>query len=135
MAQKKLAGNIAGTAALAALAAAGAYWFYGAEDAAKHRKSAKSWMLKARAETMEAVEKVIEKLGTIDKKTYLKIVGEVVKRYSGVAGITGAEIAQLTKDLKSAWQHMQAASKKAKGTGVKTKKAVKKAKKAAKKKR
>ncbi len=114
-----------GAAAAAAVAAAGAYWFYGAKDAARHRKSAKSWMLKARAETMEAVESAIDKLGDIDKDTYLKIVDGVVKRYSGVAGVTSAEVAAMTKDLKAAWAHMNAASRTAKGAG---KKAVKKAK-------
>ena len=47
-----------GVAAAAAVAAAGAYWFYGSDHASQHRKQVKSWMLKARAEVMEAVEKV-----------------------------------------------------------------------------
>jgi hypothetical protein len=123
-------GAVVGAAAAAAAAAAGAYWFYGAKDAAKHRKTARSWMLKARAETMEAVEAAVAKLGDIDKDTYLKIVDEVVKRYSGVAGVTAAEVAAMTKDLKAAWQHMNAASRTAKGAG---KKAVTKAKGAIKK--
>jgi hypothetical protein len=125
-------GAVVGAAATAAAAAAAAYWFYGAKDAARHRKAARSWMLKARAETMEAVESAVAKLGDIDKDTYLKIVDSVVKRYSGVAGVTSAEVAAMTKDLKAAWQHMNAAGKKAKGAG---KKVVKKAKVAAKKKR
>ena len=54
----------AGVVAAAAVAAAGAYWFYGSDHATKHRKQVKSWMLKARAEMMEAVEKI----GDIDKK-------------------------------------------------------------------
>ncbi len=121
-----------GAAAAAAAAAAGAYWFYGAKDAARHRKSARSWMLKARAETMEAVEAAVEKLGTIDKDTYLKIVDATIKRYSNVTGVTPAEVAAMTKDLKAAWQHMNAASRTAKKAGTKV---VKKAVKAAKKKR
>lgn len=132
MDQKKAAGA-AGAAALAAVAAAGAYWFYGAKDAARHRKTARSWMLKARAETMDAVEKAVERLGDIDKETYLGIVDTVVKRYAGVAGVTSAEMAQMTKDLKAAWTHMHAARKSLSKPAVK--KAVKKAKSAAKKKR
>lgn len=135
---QKTAGPGAGVAlgaaaAAAAVAAAGAYWFYGAKDAAKHRKTARSWMLKARAEVMEGVENVIEKLGDIDKETYMKIVDGVVKRYAGVAGVTAAEMAQMTKDLKAAWAHMQSARKSATRPAVK--KAAKKAAKAAKKKR
>ena len=126
------AGAVVGAAAAAAVVAAGAYWFYGAKDAARHRKSAKTFMLKARVETMDAVEAAIAKLGDIDKDTYLKIVDGVVKRYSGAAGVTTAEVAQMTKDLKAAWQHMSAASKGAKGA---VKKAVTKAVKTASKKK
>ncbi len=129
--------GVGAAAAAAAAAAAGAYWFYGAKDAAKHRKTAKSWMLKARAETMEAVEMAVEKLGEIDKEKYMEIVDATLKRYSGMAGVTPAEVAAMTKDLKAAWQHMNAASRTAKGAGKRVVKkaagAVKKA--AAKKKR
>jgi hypothetical protein len=48
-----------------------------------------------------------------------------------MAGVTPAEVAAMTKDLKAAWQHMNAASRIAKGAG---KKVVKKAVKAATKK-
>lgn len=124
MVQKKLAEEIAGAAALAAVAAAGAYWFYGAKNAAKHRKVARSFMLKARAETMEAVEAAVDKFGDIDKEKYLQIVKATIKHYSGVAGVTAGEIAQMTKDLTGAWLEMQRAKKGAKPA---TKKAVKKA--------
>lgn len=124
--------GVGAAAAAAAAAAAGAYWFYGAKDAARHRKSARSWMLRARAETMEAVEAAVEKIGSIDKDTYLKIVDATIKRYSSMAGVTPAEVAAMTKDLKAAWQHMNAASRVAKSAG---KKVVKKAVKTAKKKR
>lgn len=110
-----------GVAAAAATAAA-AYWLYGAKNAAKHRKLARSWMFKARAEVLEAVEK----LGDIDKQTYLDIVDKVVKRYSTMSGATSAELMQMAKDLKAAWQHMQA-SKTTKAVKKSVKKAVKKA--------
>lgn len=93
----------AGIAAAAAAAAAGAYWLYGAKDAAKHRKLARSWMLKARAEVVEAVEK----LKDIDKETYMRIVDDVVKRYGKAAGAGGAEAARLLKDLRSGWAYIQ----------------------------
>lgn len=123
MSPKKIAEEVAGAAALAAVAAAGAYWFYGSKDAARHRKSARSWMLKARAETMEAVEAAVDKFGDIDKEKYLQIVKTAVKHYSGVAGVTAGEIAQITKDLTGAWVEMQRAKK---GTKPAVKKAVKK---------
>ena len=116
----------AGVAAAAAAAAAGAYWLYGAKDAAKHRRLAKSWMLKARAEMMD----VVEKAQTIDKETYMQLAGEVAKRYAGVAGATAAESRRLVQDLKSGWAYLQAQ----KGPATRRVKSIKKsAKKAAKK--
>lgn len=109
----------AGLAAAAAAVAAGAYWLYGAEDAAKHRKQVRSWMLKARAEVMDAIEKMED----IDKKKYIALVQEVVGKYSKMSGVSAKEIAQATRDLKSAWEHMEPsrrpAAKKALKRGVK----------------
>ncbi len=130
MAKKDTSSTIAvgaGLAAAAAVAAAGAYWFYGAKDAEKHRRQAKSWMLKARAEVMEAIEKMED----IDKKKYLALVQEVMSRYSKMSGVTAAEIASVTRDLKNTWGHMEAA--RTTGTRAVTK-AKKKAKKVSKKK-
>ncbi|HVY72846.1 MAG TPA: hypothetical protein VG984_02260 [Candidatus Paceibacterota bacterium] len=93
--------------AAAAIAAAGAYWFYGSSDAKKHRAQVKSWMLKARAEVLEAVEK----LGDIDKQTYLNIVDQIVGRYSKLQGVTAKELASVTKNLKATWSHMDKARK------------------------
>ena len=105
-----------GVAAVAAAmaTAAGAYWLYGSKDAAKNRKSAKSFMLKARADVLEAVEKVSD----INKQTYLNIVDGVVQRYSKVAGITSDEVSQMTKDLTVAWTHMQQVAAKAKKSSM-----------------
>ncbi len=127
---KKQSGSTAvgvglGVAAAVAAAGAGAYWLYGAKDASKNRKAAKSWMLKARGEVLEAVEK----LKDIDKESYMEIVDTVMKRYKGVSGITAAEMAHMVDDFKDSWKHMSKGATKAKKTA---KKAVKKAKKAAK---
>ncbi len=103
---------------------------YGAKDAKKHRKLAKSWMLKARAEMMELVEKAQD----IDKETYMQLAGEVAKRYAGVAGVTAAESARLVKDLKSGWAYLQAQKKPATRRATAIKKSVKKAAKKATKK-
>ena len=130
MATKKAAGSAAGAeiaiAAALAAAGAGAYWLYGAKDASKHRKAAKSWMLKARGDVLEGVEK----LKDIDKERYMQIVEGVMKRYKAMGGVTAAEAAQMASDFKDSWQHMHKAAK------SKAKKSVKKAaKKVAKKKR
>jgi len=109
--------------AAAAAAAAGAYWLYGAKDAAKHRRQARSWMLKARAEVLEAVEK----LQDIDKTSYLAIVDGVMKRYAGVAGIGASEMKQVAKDLRDSWVHMQKATLSGSRAAKKGKKVAKKA--------
>lgn len=121
--------SVGAGAATAAVAAAAAYWFYGAEQAAKHRKTARSWMLQARGDVLSAVEKTIEKVGEIDKATYMGIVDGVLKRYQGLSSVTSAEILQATRDMSAAWQHMQKARKNTAPKKVKTatKKAVKKA--------
>jgi hypothetical protein len=114
--------GVAAAATAAAAAAAGAYWLYGAKHAAKHRKMAKSFMLKARADVMDAVEKVKD----IDKTAYLAIVDKVVAKYSAVAGVTADEVAQMTKDLKAAWTHINAIHVTAKGLKKVAPKAVQK---------
>ncbi len=115
-------------AAISAAAVAGAYWFYGAEHAQKNRKQVKSWMLKARAEALERLEQIAE----VDKKVYAQVVDEVASRYSAVDGATSADIAQIQRDLKSAWQHVQHARAEAKAA-LAAKAAKKSAKKPAKK--
>lgn len=119
-----------GVAAAAAVAAAGAYWFYGSQHASQHRKQVRSWMLKARAEAMEAVEK----MNDIDKKKYTAIVQDIVSRYSKRAGATVGEIAHMKKDLMDTWSHMSAAHTSAKALGGAKEGVKKAAKKASKKK-
>lgn len=97
----------AGVAGLAA-AAIGAYWLYGAKNAAKNRKIAASWMLKARAEVMDAVEKMKE----MDKDAYLKIVDAVVDKYSKTK--SSAEVMAIAKEMRAAWSQISAATKPAK---------------------
>lgn len=115
-----------GVAAAAALAAAGAYWFYGSGHAKEHRKQVKSWMLKARAEVMDAIEKIED----IDKEKYIDIVQQILARYSKTAGVTSGELAHMKKDLIDTWAHMEAArtsgTKVLKGAKKTVKKAAKK---------
>src|SRR6185503_15544410 len=126
MAQKNGSGSALpiglGVAAAAAAAAGGAYWLYGAKHSAQHRRLAKSWMLKARAEVMDA----IEKLDDIDKEKYMQIVQEVVGNYTGSHNASPQEIASMMKDFKAAWGHIQG-SKKGKRVASKAKRAAKKA--------
>ena len=107
MATKKNAKKGAGvpvkvaTVATLAAAAAGAYWFYGAKDSQKHRKLAKSWMLKARVEVLDSIEKLKE----IDKERYQKIVETVKAKYTKL-GASPAELSVLLKDMQAVWSHI-----------------------------
>jgi hypothetical protein len=98
-------GMVVGAASIAA-AAVGAYWLYGAKNAAKHRKTAKSWMLKARAEVMEAVEK----LEKVDKTAYYRMAEEAVKKHAQTVKDSAA-VALAIKEIKAAWPHIQKATK------------------------
>lgn len=125
---KTKVGTAAAITAATVAAAAGAYWLYGSEHAKKHRKMAKSWMLKARAEIVDAIEKIED----IDKTKFLAVAESVAQEFGSKAGATTDEISDLTKELKKVWTHVQQTGK----TSVKrAKKASKKiAKKAGKKK-
>ncbi|HVZ76149.1 MAG TPA: hypothetical protein VG934_02665 [Candidatus Paceibacterota bacterium] len=112
----------AGLAAVAATGAA-AYWLYGAKHSTQHRKMAKSWMLKARAEVLDAVEK----LNDIDKAQYLALAEQVVQNYGSKAGASAQQMSHMMKDFKSAWAHMQAAQKGATKGASKAKRAARKA--------
>ena len=119
---KKAIGVGAALTAAAAATAAGAYWLYGSKDAEKHRKMAKSWMLKARAEAMEAVEQLTE----LDKKAYIGAVTAVLEKYKGMAGVAPAEISHMLRDFKESWTHVEKAHTKASRGAKKAKKTVKK---------
>ena len=114
----------AGVAAAAAAGAA-AYWLYGAKHSAQHRKVAKGWMLNARAEILDGVEK----LKDIDKASYLAMAERVLNTYGSKAGATTAEMGQMMRDVKSAWTHMQSAKKSGTRAVRKTKSSIKKTKK------
>ncbi len=105
-----------GVAAAAATAAAGAYWLYGTKDAARNRKQVQSWMLKARADVLDGIEKLSE----VDKQSYLALVDEVLKRYNGATGATGAEMARIGRELKDAWKMIQSTQKKPAKKGAKS---------------
>jgi len=118
----------------AAVAAAGTYFLYGSDNAAKNRKKVKSWSLKARAEVLEALEKA----GEMTKEEYEEIVDAVGKAYSSAKDASKGDIAAFQKEMKKYWSSIEKKGK-SKAKAVKktakkaAKKVAKKAKKAAKK--
>jgi len=116
-----------GIAAAAAVATAGAYFLYGAKNAAKNRKKVKGWALKAKAEVLEAMEKT---RGMIHEVDYHALVDRVMKKYQNVRSASSAEVTALSKELKSHWKHIhKVATPKKKKTSARThskRKAIKK---------
>lgn len=115
--------------ALAAAAAAGVYFLYGAKDAKKNRKAVKGWVLKAKGEVLEKMEKV---KGEINEENYHKLVDGVMAKYRSIKDAHQEEIDSVVKEMKDHWKNIK---KHVASSVVKpAKKAVKKAaKKAAKK--
>jgi len=119
----------AGIAAAALAAAAGTYFFYGSKNADKNRKAVKSWMLKAKAEVLEGIEKA----QNMTQKEYDALIKAVSGAYAGIEGITKTDLAAFTKDMKEQWVGIEKTAKKATKAPSKTATKKKVPKKAAKK--
>lgn len=100
-------------AGVAALAAA-SYYFFGPEGQ-KHRKTAKGWMLKMKAEVVEKMEKAKE----MSQSMYDTIVDSVAKKYAKYP-----EAAMMVDMLKKQWKGISSSAAPKKTA---KKKAVKKA--------
>ncbi len=105
MAKKKSTGKKAAGIGLgvAAALAAGAYFLYGSKEGAKRRAKIKGWMLKAKGEVLERLEKAKE----VNQKTYHKIVDDVAKKYKGLTNVDLKELEGLKKDMKKHWKNIQ----------------------------
>lgn len=86
-----------GIAALAA-GAAGAYFL----QSAKNRKKLKGWMLKMKGEALEKIENLKE----ISEPVYHRAIDEAGRRYQVLKHIDQKELAQIVKELKGHWKHI-----------------------------
>lgn len=91
-----------------ALAAVGGYFFYGSKDAAKNRRKAKSWMLKAKGEVLEGLEKASH----MTQDEYEALVEKVVKGYRTARKASAAEIIDFARDMRAHWKEIEQAGKK-----------------------
>jgi hypothetical protein len=90
-----------GLAALAASAAAG-YFLYG-KDGAKNRKKISGWMLKAKGEVLEKVEK----LKNVTEEDYNMAITMVADKYAKVKGIDPEEVKAVTDELRKHWKSIK----------------------------
>lgn len=87
----------------AAVTAAGAYFLYGSKNAPKNRKKVKGWVLKAKGEVLEALEKAEE----ITEDEYNNIVETASDAYAGVKNASASEIKEFKKEMKDHWATLQ----------------------------
>jgi len=83
----------------AAVAAAGAYFLTGAPNAKQNRKKVKSWMLKAKAEVLEGLEKAEE----MTEAEFNELVAAVGSTYGALKEASKADISDFKKEMKEHW--------------------------------
>ena len=89
----------ASLAAAAIGAALGSYLLTG-KRATKTKKVLKSWMLKAKGELLEQLEKA----GDIGEEMYYQAVDQVAEKYSKMSGVAQSEVDDMTAELKKQWK-------------------------------
>ena len=86
-----------------ALAAVGGYFFYGSKDAGKNRKNAKSWMLKAKSEVLEGLEKAKH----MSKEEYEMLVRDVSKGYKAAKKASAPEMMAFAQSMHAHWKDIE----------------------------
>ena len=99
----------AGLAAAAVGAALGSYLLTG-KRAGKTKRALKSWMLKAKGELLEQLEKA----GDVGEEMYYQAVDQVVEKYSKMSGVAQGEVDDMAAELKKQWKLVAKELKKAK---------------------
>ncbi len=90
----------------AAVAAAGAYFLAGSKKAAQNRKAVKSWMLKAKAEVLEGLEKA----QAMSQKEYEELIEQVGAAYAQVQSASKSDLSGFKKEMKDHWQKIAKAA-------------------------
>ncbi len=87
----------------AAVTAAGAYFLYGSKQATQNRKKVKGWMLKAKGEVLEALEKA----EAITEEEYRTLVEAASGAYSTVKNATAGEVKDFKKEMNDHWAKLE----------------------------
>ncbi len=86
----------------AAVAAAGAYFLTGSKNAKDNRKKVKSWMLKAKADVLENLEKAEQ----MTEAEFNQLVMSVSNTYSELKDASNADIADFKREMKAHWPNI-----------------------------
>lgn len=89
----------AGFAAAAVAAALGSYLLAG-KRATKTKKVLKSWMLKAKGELLEQLEKVED----IGEEMFYQAVDQIAAKYSKMSEVAQNEVDEMAAELKKQWR-------------------------------
>ncbi len=87
----------------AAVTAAGAYFLYGSKQAVQNRKKVKGWMLKAKGDVLEALEKA----EAITEDEYKTLVETASKAYGTVKSATAGEVKDFKKEMQEHWAKLE----------------------------
>lgn len=87
----------------AAVSAAGAYFLYGSKNAAKNRKTVKSWALKAKAEVLEKLEDAKE----MSQEEYEQLVDTVAGLYTTAKSASKSDLSAFKKEMKEHWKMIE----------------------------
>jgi hypothetical protein len=86
----------------AAVAAAGAFFLYGSKNAAKNRKTVKSWALKAKAEVLEKIEQA----KNMNKEEYDQLIDTVASVYQNAKTASKVDLSTFKKEMKDHWNQI-----------------------------
>ncbi len=98
-------------------ALAGAYFLYGTKAGTKRREQVRGWMLRAKGEVLEKLEKLKE----VNEEAYNRVIDSVTERYERVKDVDPGEVAALAKDLKMHWQNISRQLRSSKAGNAKSK--------------
>ena len=87
----------------AAVTAAGAYFLYGSKQSTQNRKKVKGWVLKAKGEVLEALEKA----EAITEAEYKALVEAASGAYGTVKNATAGEVKDFKKEMGEHWNKLQ----------------------------
>jgi len=99
----------AGLAVAAIGAAIGSYLLTGPRTA-KTKRVLKGWMLKAKGELLEQLEKA----GDVGEEMYNQAVDQITDKYSKMSGVAQDEVDEMKKELKKQWKLVEKGLAKAK---------------------
>lgn len=88
----------------AAVAAAGAYFLYGSDAAPQNRKKVKGWMLKAKGEVLEALEKAEH----MTEAEFQSVVEKVLATYTKAQTLSKKELKDFKAEMAGNWGELVA---------------------------